>query len=90
MHLCGIPADRRDGDGVLEQPARVVVVNVRARGQLAQPLPERGVTQEPSDDRPQPGMAELAPEELEEAVELVGVAPQAWSERRDILVGRLE
>ena len=32
MELCGLPAERRDADGVLEQPTRVAVVAVRAGG----------------------------------------------------------
>ena len=55
----GIAADRRDRDGVLEEPARVVVVDVRARGQLAQARPEQLVAQEPPDERAEPGVRRL-------------------------------
>jgi hypothetical protein len=91
MHLCGVAADRRNRDGVLEQPAGVVVVEIRARGQLAEPGPEALVGEKARDDRLQSGIADLAAQELEEAVELVGVPAEAGCERGGILsLGRLE
>ncbi len=55
MHLCAVPADRRHRDGVLEQSAGVVVVEIRARGELAEPDPEplvvRGSARRPTSGR---------------------------------------
>jgi hypothetical protein len=73
VHLCGFAAERCDGDGVLEQAAGVDVVRLRARGQFAQSSAEPLIREEPPDERLQPGVRNLAGEELEEAVQLVGV-----------------
>ena len=90
MHLRCVPADGRDGDGVLEEPARVVVVDLRARRQLAEPCAEGLVAQEPPDERPQTGMGDLRTEKFEEPVELVAVSPEPGRESRGVLLGGLE
>ena len=56
VELCGLAAERCDADGVLEQPAGVVVVLARRGRQPAQALAEGRVLDEPADRRPQPGM----------------------------------
>jgi hypothetical protein len=75
MHLRGLAAERRDGDGVLEQAAGVDVMRFRARRQLAQPRAEPLVRDEPPDERLQSGVCDLTGEKLEEAVKLVGIPP---------------
>ena len=64
---------------------------IRYGRQRPQAGPHRVVCQEAPDDGPQSRMRELAAEELEEAVELVRIAPKRWSEcRRVRLLIRLE
>ena len=82
VELGCLAAEGRDGDGVLEEPARVAVVGVGCRGEVAEARAERRVVDEPGDDRLQPGVRELAGEELEEAVQLVEVAPRLGNELR--------
>ncbi len=73
MNLRGLAAERRDGDGVLEEAAGVDVVCLRASGQLAEPRPEWLVREESPDECLQTGVGDLAGEKFEEAVQLVGV-----------------
>jgi uncharacterized protein (DUF1015 family) len=73
MHLRGLAADCRDGDGVLEQTAGVDVVGLRAGRKLTEPGAKALVREEPAHERLQPGVGDLAAEKLEEAVQLVGV-----------------
>ena len=74
MELSRLAADRRDADGVLEQPACVAVMRLRRRQ-----APKRGadglVVEEPQHGCAQTGMCDLGREELEETLDLVGVAP---------------
>src|SRR5215207_1728387 len=91
MDLRGVAADRRHCDGVLEQAPGVVVVDVRARRELADAAPEHLVGEKAPDERLQAEMPELATEELEKAVELVGVAPESRGKSRGVLaLGRFE
>ena len=79
VQLRRLAAQRRDADRVLEQPAGVAVVTVRAGGRER---PERrsrirSSPRTPATTRREPGMGDLAREEVEEAVELVRVAAQS-------------
>ena len=82
MQLAELAADRRDADRVLEQAAGVVVVAVGGGGQRAEPAADLRVAEDAPDGRLQPGVRDLAGEELEEAVELVGVAAHRRREAR--------
>ena len=87
MELAQLAADRRDADGVLEQPARIRVVPVGRRGIR----PQRRSAEHAHDDRAQPVVVHLGDEELEEALQLVGVAAQRRRHRRRVdAVRRLE
>ena len=86
MQLRRLAAERGDADRVLEQAARVGVVVVRRRrvgGEVA-------VGEHRAHRRGEPGVGELGDEELEEACELVAVAPDRRCQRRRIDVGGLE
>ena len=86
MELRRLAAERRDADGVLEQAAGVGVVVVGRRrigGEVARR--EHG-----AHGRGEAGMRDLAGEELEEPLQLVGVAAQRGGEGRRVDVGRLE
>jgi len=75
MELCGLAAQRRDADRVLEQAARVPVMPVRAGGgESSIRRPDRSVPDEGVDHGTEPFVCDLRCEELEEAVQLVGVA----------------
>ena len=75
MELRRLPAERRDADRVLEEATRVAVVPVRGGGgQRAEGLPDVGIADERADDGGKALVRDLGGEELEEAVELVGVA----------------
>jgi uncharacterized protein (DUF1015 family) len=87
MELGGLAAERRHADGVLQQPAGVGVVAVDGGGQVPEPGAEGRVADEPGDGRAQAGVRQLVGEELEEAVQLVGVASERRRERRGIGVG---
>ena len=78
VELRRLAAQRRDADRVLEQPAGVAVVPVGAGGrQRAQaPRGSPSSARMPVATAASRGWADLAGEELEKAVELVGVAPQ--------------
>jgi hypothetical protein len=77
VELCGLAAQRRDADRVLEQAARVSVMPVRAGGGES-PIrrPNRRVPDERVDHRAEAFVRDLRREELEEAVQLVCVAAQ--------------
>jgi uncharacterized protein (DUF1015 family) len=82
MELRGLAAERRDADGVLEEAARVAVVALGAgRWERAQCRANVRVPDERADDGREAGMSDLGGEELEEAVQLVGVAPERRRER---------
>ena len=89
VQLRRLPDQRRDGDGVLEQPAGVGVMGLGGR-ELAKRLPDLGVAEEPPHHRTQPGVGELGRQELEEAVQLVRVASQPRRQPRRIRVGCLD
>ena len=92
MELGGLAAERRDADRVLEEAARVPVVTIRSGcGKRAQGRSDLRVPDERVDDRGKPGVSDLCGEELEEAVELVRVAPKRRREIRGIgVVDRLD
>src|SRR4029453_15111892 len=71
-------------------PSGVVVVDVRARRQLAEPRAKALVGEEPPDDRVQAGMDDLAAQELREAVQLVGGAAQARGQCGGVFLSGLE
>jgi len=75
VELGRLAADRRDRDGVLEQAAGVGVVGLRG-GQPTQGAAQLAVRQRPLDRGAQSRVRDLAGEELEESVQLVGVAPE--------------
>ena len=79
MQLGGLAAQRRDRHGVLEQAAGVVVMGL-GRGRRAQPLAEVAVGQEPVEQRAQARVGDLAGQELDEALERLGVAAGAGHE----------
>ena len=84
MELRRLAAERRDADRVLEQAARVRVVVVRRcriRGELA--VGEHGAHR-----RREARVRQLAGEELEEALQLLGVAPRGRRQARGVDVGR--
>jgi uncharacterized protein (DUF1015 family) len=87
MELRRLAADRRDADRVLEQAAGVRVMCLGCR-QAAQRGTHGIVREAPTDDACQTCVSDLAREELEEAVELVGIAPQRRSELRGIRLWR--
>jgi uncharacterized protein (DUF1015 family) len=90
VDLSRVAADRGHGDGVLEQAAGVVVMDIGARRQLAQSGAEELVTEEAADQLLQAGVAELAAEELQKAVKLVGIPSQPGRESGHILLRRFE
>ena len=92
MELRGLAAQGRDPDRVLEESAGVAVVTVRSRrGKRAESGADRGVAHERVHDRRQPGMCDLSGEKFEEAVQLVGVAPEGRRQLRRIgVVYRLD
>jgi uncharacterized protein (DUF1015 family) len=89
VQLRRLAHERGHADRVLEQAARVRVVRLRRR-QLAEPLPQRRVGREPADDRCQPRVGDLTREELEKALELVGVPAQLRRKARGVVVGGLD
>ena len=82
VQRAGLDRERRDRDGVLEQPAEVGVMAARActasgaARRVARASPSRRV-----DQAPERRVADLAREVLEEAVELVEVAVGDGQER---------
>ena len=92
MKLRRLPAERRHADRVLEEATRIAVVPVRGcGGKGAERLPDVGIPNERVDDGGQPVVRDLGGEELEEAVELVGIAPKRGRERGRIgILGSLD
>jgi hypothetical protein len=88
VELAELAADRRDADGVLEQPAGVVVMPVRCGRQRAQQTADLRITDEAPDRGLQPGMGDLLGEELEEPVELVRVAAHRRGKAGRVGLGR--
>jgi uncharacterized protein (DUF1015 family) len=86
VELDDLAADRGDADRVLEEPARVAVVVGRG-GQLAEPRPELSVPERVRHEVAKAGVRDLAREELQEPVELVGIAAHRRDEHRRICVG---
>ena len=76
--------ERRDGDGVLEQAAEVGVVLAARAGERAQRRAQRLVAEQADEQRAEAGLADLAGERVEEAVELVEVAVGDGQERRRV------
>ena len=81
VELRHVAAERRDRDGVLEEPAGVPVVAVGRRGERAEARADLRVPDEAPGERAQPRVRDLGSEELEEAVELVEVPPRFRNER---------
>ena len=76
MELGGLPTERRNPYGVLQQPAGVPVVAVRScGGKRPKRSADAVVAENPGHRRCEAAMADLAREEVEEAVELLRVAP---------------
>src|SRR5436190_3618591 len=86
VELRGLAAERRDADGVLQQPAGVRVVVVERRGVRR----EVSVAQRATHRRREAAMRDLAGEELEEPGELLRVATCGRRERRRVNRGRLD
>jgi len=82
VQLRRLPAERRHAHGVLEQAARVAVMPVGTRcGERAERRANVRVANERADDDGQPRVGDLVGEELEESVELVGIAPERRRQR---------
>ena len=79
VELGRLAAERRDGHGVLEEAAGVVVVGLR-RGRRPQPLAQPRVVEHAAHQSAQAVVVDLGREELEEPLERVGVAPRARDE----------
>ena len=91
MELCGLAAERGDADRVLEEPARVAVMAVGARRrERAKRLADLRVADEGVDHDGEPLVGDLRGEELEEAVELVGVPAHRRGELGGVGVGGLD
>ena len=85
VELGGLAAECGDANRVLEQPTRVSVVAVGGcGGQRAQRGSHVRVRDEGLHERGEAGMGDLGGEELEESVELVGVAPERRREGRRV------
>ena len=76
VQLGGLAAQRRDRHGVLQQAAGVGVVGLGGGG-VSHPRADPLVAEEARHQRVQPGMVDLAGEELEKAVERLGVAARS-------------
>ena len=82
MELCGLATQGCYADRVLEEATRVAVVAVpTGRRERAKRFADVRVPNERVDDGGEPLVGDLGCEELEEAVELVGIAPQGRRER---------
>ena len=91
VHLRRLPAERRDGHRVLQEPPGVVVMGSGVGRKLAQPAAEPRVGEKSAHERLEAGVRELADQELEEAVQLVGIATERRRQLGGILaLGRLE
>jgi uncharacterized protein (DUF1015 family) len=90
VQLCRLAGEGRDADGVLEQASRVRVVSVERRRQCTHRRPHLRV-EHPLDGRVQAWMRDLGDEELEKALQLVGVAAHRRGHRSRVDVcSRLE
>ena len=74
VQRAGLLRERAARDAVLEQPAEVGMVPVAGARRAAPLRTQLAVVEQDVDQRPQPGVVDLAREVLEEAVELVEVA----------------
>src|SRR5919204_6372983 len=83
VELRRLAAERRHADGVLEQPAGVRVVVLEGRREVTQ----RAAGEHSLDRLPQARVRDLGRQELEEAFELVRVAPEGWRHRLRVDVG---
>src|SRR4029453_8819593 len=90
MELGGLAAQRRDRDRVLEQPARVGVMGVGRRRQGAHALAEDSVSDQAIEPRGTTRMRDLGRKEVEEAVELLDLAPRLGDERGGVGLRGLE
>ena len=82
MELRRLSAERRHADGVFEEATRIAVVPVRGGcGRRAESLSNAGIANERVDDGGKALVRDLGGEELEEAVQLVGIAAQGGRER---------
>ena len=90
VHLCRLPAERRDRHRVLQQPTGIVVMDSGMGRKLAQPAAESRVVEKPAHQRLQARVDDLAAQELEEAVQLVGVAAQTRGQGGGVFLGGLE
>src|SRR5262249_27585584 len=91
MQLRGLAAERRDAHRVLEKAAGVAVMSPRRRRKGTDRRAHLRVVDEGADGGRQAGVVQLAGQELEEPVQLVGVAAESGRELRGIrLGGRLE
>ena len=90
VHERGLPRQGRDGHGVLEKSAGIAVMAARRGRELAQARPNAAFREAPLDDGVQVGMMDLRCEKVEEAVELVQVAPCFGDERGRIDLSALE
>ena len=88
MELRHLAAERRDPHRVLEQPAGVAVVTVRRGGEGAERRADLRVACESLNRCGDPRMVKLTSQELEEAVELLGIASQRRRELRRVCLGR--
>ena len=74
MELRGLTTERRDADGVFEEPARIAVMTIGAGGgESPHQRSELVIGEYRPDDAGQAGVDDLAGDELEEPVELVGI-----------------
>ena len=90
MELCRVAAERRHADDVLEETTRVPVVAVGAcGGKRAERRPNSRVPHERVHEGGEPRVGDLRGEELEEAVELVRVAPERRRQLLRVRVRRL-
>ena len=89
MELGGLAGERRHTNGVMEQAARIVVVGLGC-GERAERSSNLLVVHETADDGTQARVGDLVGQELEEAVELVGVAAQRGRQVARVGIGRLD
>ncbi|CAN5188680.1 hypothetical protein BH09ACT13_BH09ACT13_14120 [soil metagenome] len=92
MQLGRLTAKRRDPDRMLEQPSGVAVVTVdSSRRKRAKARADLRIPYEGFHELGETWMSNLGGEELEEAVQLVGISPQDGRQRGGVgLLGRLE
>ena len=88
LPLRGLAAERRDRDGVLDQPARVGVVSRLGRRGRAEARAVGRVAEDPLDDAPQRVVVDLGDQEVEVAVEVVDVATRTRHQLERVAVGQ--